>query len=61
MDLMLNRRSSLFQKCARSYYKVSQSFLVDLFFIGFMLKVAGVDARARGILIPSVILSTLSL
>lgn len=27
---------------ARSYYKVSQSSLVDLFFIGFMLKVAGV-------------------
>src|SRR5699024_1640287 len=29
-----------------SYYKVSQSFLVDLFFIGFMLKVAGVG-RSR--------------
>jgi len=36
----------LFHNCARSYYKVNQSFLVDLFFIGFMLKVAGVG-RSR--------------
>ncbi|WP_204758501.1 hypothetical protein, partial [Lentibacillus sediminis] len=31
---------------ARSYYKVSQSFLVDLFLMGFMLEVAGVE-RSR--------------
>lgn len=37
--LILNNR-------ARSYYKVNQSFLVDLFFIGFMIKVAGVG-RSR--------------
>src|SRR5699024_463993 len=37
---------SLFHNRARSYYKVSQSFLVDLFFIGFMIKVAGVG-RSR--------------
>src|SRR5699024_837775 len=33
---------SSFSNLARSYYKVNQSFLVDLFFIGFMIKVAGV-------------------
>lgn len=39
-------RLLMLSKRARSYYKVNQSFLVDLFFIGFMIKVAGVG-RSR--------------
>ena len=51
-------QASLFHKSARSYYKVSQSFLVDLFFIGFILEGAGVERKRSWDPIPSAILFT---
>lgn len=38
---------------ARSYYKVSQIFLVEHFLYRYMITVAGVERMARETMIPS--------